>query len=131
MLRPDEPASYKVFKYNNIDIRVHRHTDDNSYWVVCADLCRAVGLSNPSYVASKFSDKDVHKHLIQFHNRKQTVTWVSQSAVLALDNVFNFDTGHTFISWFKKLITGSDDVVIVSRNLLNSLKKTIETLLHI
>jgi prophage antirepressor-like protein len=129
MLDQHQPASYKVFKYNGIDIRIHRHTDNNSYWVVCSDLCKAVGLSNPSYVAKKFSDKDVRLHCIRLNNRNQIVTWISQSAVLALDSNFKLDAGHSFISWFKKIITGSDDVVIVSRKLLKTINKILDNLL--
>lgn len=52
MLDYDTPASISQHFYNGIVIRAHVHSENGTVWLVGADVCKALQITNPSYVAS-------------------------------------------------------------------------------
>lgn len=52
MLDYDTPVSISQHFYNGIVIRAHVHSENGTVWLVGADVCKALQITNPSYVAS-------------------------------------------------------------------------------
>ena len=62
MLDYDTPASISQHFYNGIVIRAHVHSENGTVWLVGADVCKALQITNPSYVASKLDKANVKHH---------------------------------------------------------------------
>lgn len=65
MLDTDTPASITTYQYHSIPIRCHVHSETKQLWLVGADVCKALMITNPSYVSKKF-DKSNIKHQITY-----------------------------------------------------------------
>lgn len=86
MLDKKVPADFIGIKYPYFDsiIRFHKHTDNNSIWIVLADICNILGLTNVSYTSSKLNQENVYKHKIHTDGGVQAVTWVEINEAIEL-----------------------------------------------
>ena len=60
MLNSDIPASISIHYYNSHRIRAHIHSKTNQVWLVGADVCKALNITNPS--------KDIHLYQLKENN---------------------------------------------------------------
>ena len=56
-------------------IRAHVHSENGTVWLVGADVCKALQITNPSYVASKLDKANVKHHYLINSQGKKLVTW--------------------------------------------------------
>ena len=103
MLDTDTPASITTYKYNSIPIRCHVHSETNQLWLVGADVCRALMITNPSYVSKKFDKSNIKHHILINNQGKQNVTWYSPVVVYKLCLQSKTTKGKEFLAWYNKL----------------------------
>lgn len=107
MLRPDEPARFISILYRKMEgypVRVHLHTDDNSIWLVGKDVCRALHITNPSYVATRLPKEDKHKHCLVTTKGTQPVMWYSLHGARLLTTLAKSIDGRDFYAWLEEKI---------------------------
>lgn len=113
-------------------VRVHRHTEDSSVWIVAVDVCRILNLANTSYVTSKLNQNKVYKHLCITDGGKQTVTWIELSEVIELAHQNGNDTFAKWLVEMKRTVPLPDDIstnhqfkdpVIIERETINKFRE--------
>lgn len=126
-----------LYPYTQQLVRTHRHTEDNSVWLVLADVCRIMGLTNTTYVTSKLNKDKTYKHLVYTDGGKQTVTWVELSEVQELCRRHN---AVQFLNWLNTMQVNVPlpakqatqhifaDPVIIERSTLNKFLELYEDL---
>lgn len=136
MLDRREPAKYVSIRYpdRNIDVRFHRHTENNSIWIAGTDACALVGLTNVSYTAKKLDTSKVNKHRARTPTGFQEIIWFEASAVAELARQ---ECRLDVITWLRLVcacLPGNEtdhcfkDPVIIERS---TLKKLMEALSEI
>ena len=103
MLDADTPADITTYEYNSIPIRCHVHSETNQLWLVGTDVCKALMITNPSYVSKKFDKSNIKHHILINNQGKQNVTWHSPLVVYELCMHSKTTKGQEFLAWYNKL----------------------------
>lgn len=127
MLNSDTPASISIHYYNSHRIRAHIHSETNQVWLVGADVCKALNITNPSYVASKFDANNIKRHTLISTQGKQLVTWFSPLAIYELCTHNKATNGKQFFEWYKTIQT---EYVLIPRDDLISLINAVDKIKH-
>ena len=127
MLNSDTPASVSIHYYNSHKIRAHIHAETNQVWLVGADVCKALNITNPSYVASKFDANNIKKHTLISAQGKQLVTWFSPLVIYELCTHNKATNGKQFFEWYKTIQT---EYVSIPRDDLISLINAVDKIKH-
>lgn len=129
MLDIDTPASITTYEYNSIPIRCHVHSETKQLWLVGADVCKALMITNPSYVSKKFDKSNIKHHILINSQGRQNVTWYSPLVVYELCINSKSTKGHEFLAWYNRLqseyITIPKTFVVDLLNTLNKLKSVL------
>ena len=84
-------------------IRCHVHSETNQLWLVGTDVCKALMITNPSYVSKKFDKSNIKHHILINNQGKQNVTWYSPVVVYELCMQSKTTKGQEFLTWYNKL----------------------------
>ena len=126
MLDVDTSASISVFEFHSIPIRCHVHSETKQLWLVGTDVCKALQITNPSYVSKKFDKSNIKHHILINSQGRQNVTWYSPLVVYELCIHSKSTKGHEFLAWYNKLqseyITVPKTFIADLLNTLNKLK---------
>lgn len=125
MLDYDTPATVSKHFYNDIVIRAHVHTENGTIWLVGADVCKALQITNPSYVASKLDKANVKRHYLINSQGKQLVTWYSPRAIYKLCQQSKSTRGLDFLKWYASI---QSDYVLIPRETMLKLFDVLEKL---
>lgn len=123
MLDYDTPVSIFQHFYNGIVIRAHVHSENGTVWLVGADVCKALQITNPSYVASKLDKANVKRHFLINSQGKQLVTWYSPRAIYKLCKQSKSTRGLDFLKWY---ISIQSDYVLIPRETMLKLFDILE-----
>ena len=123
MLDYDTPATVSQHFYNGIMIREHIHSENGSIWLVGADVCKALQITNPSYVASKLDKGNVKHHYLINSQGKQLVTWYSPRAIYKLCKQSKSTRGLDFLKWYVSI---QSDYVLIPRETMLKLFDILE-----
>ena len=66
-------------------------------------LCKALMITNPSYVSKKFDKSNIKHHILINNQGKQNVTWYSPVVVYELCMQSKTTKGQEFLAWYNKL----------------------------
>lgn len=142
MLDTDIPANFISFLYPNTTqiVRAHRHSEDNSVWLVAKDVCSILRITNPSYVAKKIDKTCVYRHKTVTDGGKQVLTWFRIDEVIKLSRSIGTPLAYDFAQWLlscKENIPLPDksatkhvfkEPVIIEKSTLLKIKKLLEEL---
>lgn len=84
-------------------IRCHVHSETNQLWLVGTDVCKALMITNPSYVSKKFDKSNIKHHILINNQGKQNVTWYSPVVIYELCMQSKTTKGQEFLAWYNKL----------------------------
>ena len=121
MLNSDTPASVSVHYYNSHRIRAHIHTETNQVWLVGADVCKALNITNT------FDSNNIKRHTLISAQGKQLVTWFSPLVIYELCTHNKAINGKQFFEWYKTIQT---EYVLIPRDDLISLIKAVDKIKH-
>lgn len=135
MVDKDIPASIIsiIYPFSQTKVRFHRATTDE-LWVVGADICNILGLTNISYVSKKLPR--TYKHKIETKGGKQVVLWFPLESVYTLCREHN---AMDLINWlrmtalqlpseFKRSSYVFEEPVIIERRTLSKMLDVMEEL---
>lgn len=125
MLDYDTPASISQHFYNGIVIRAHVHSENGTVWLVGADVCKALQITNPSYVSKKFDKSNIKHHILINSQGRQSVTWYSPLVVYELCIHSKTTKGHEFLEWYNKL---QSEYITVPKTFISDLLNTLNKL---
>lgn len=66
-------------------------------------FCKALMITNPSYVSKKFDKSNIKHHILINNQGKQNVTWYSPVVVYELCVHSKTTKGQEFLTWYNKL----------------------------
>lgn len=104
-------------------IRAHIHSENGTIWLVGADVCKALQITNPSYVASKLDKANVKHHYLINSQGKQLVTWYSPRAIYKLCKQSKSTRGLNFLKWYASI---QADYVLIPRETMLKLFDILE-----
>lgn len=125
MLDTDTPASITTYQYHSIPIRCHVHSETKQLWLVGADVCKALMITNPSYVSKKFDKSNSKHHILINSQGRQSVTWYSPLVVYELCINSKTTKGHEFLEWYNKL---QSEYITVPKTFISDLLNTLNKL---
>lgn len=125
MLDYDTPATVSQHFYNGIMIRAHVHSENGTIWLVGADVCKALMITNPSYVSKKFDKSNIKHHILINSQGRQSVTWYSPLVVYELCINSKTTKGHEFLEWYNKL---QSEYITVPKTFISDLLNTLNKL---
>lgn len=123
-----------IYPSSQTKVRFHRHTDNGSIWIVAADICNILNLTNTSYVASKYPN--AYKHTIETTGGKQKVIWLNEEDTY---NLCRENNAINLINWLRFTILNLpnnfvrntytfNDPVVIERSTLSKLLDLVEEL---
>lgn len=93
----EKPVGIISIRYPATETIVRFHRDDNNVlWVVGADICEMIGLTNISYVGKKLGE--TKKEYIKTKGGKQAVLWFSMDSVEKLCREY---TAVSVLNWIR------------------------------
>ena len=96
---------------------------NGTIWLVGADVCKALQITNPSYVASKLDKSNVKHHYLINSQGKQLVTWYSPRAIYKLCQQSKSTRGLDFLKWYASI---QADYVLIPRETMLKLFDILE-----
>lgn len=125
MIDYDTPATVSQHFYNGIVIRAHVHSENGTIWLVGTDVCKALQITNPSYVSKKFDKSNIKHHILINSQGRQSVTWYSPLVVYELCIHSKTTKGHEFLEWYNKL---QSEYITVPKTFISDLLNTLNKL---